>query len=183
MTIAPPASHQLCPCIATDLTTSILSHLTLGQEYLGATGLHLAIAYNNDELAQCIIENGVNIHIRARGTFFLPADQQHDTPLKVTDYSGLAYLGKISVSQSCMCRNDELSSTMSLVGCLLKDSELFILFSENSQILLKISVIPILLTFIYLVALLSLLVNNQLNSSSNSNAAHNCHTGNTELKV
>ena len=85
----------------TYLSTSILSHLTLGQEYLGATGLHLAIAYNNDELAQCIIENGVNIHIRARGTFFLPADQQHDTPLKVTDYSGLAYLGKISVSQLC----------------------------------------------------------------------------------
>jgi hypothetical protein len=56
----------------------------------------LAIAYNNDELAQCIIENGVNIHIRARGTFFLPADQQHDTPLKITDYAGLAYLGKIS---------------------------------------------------------------------------------------
>ena len=53
---------------------------------------------------------------------------------------------------------------MSWVGYLLKDSELFILFSENSHILLKISVIPILLTFIYLVALY-LLVNNQLNSS------------------
>ena len=37
-----------------------------------------------------------------------------------------------------MCRNDELSLTMSWVGCLLKDSELFILFAENSQILLKI---------------------------------------------
>ena len=52
-----------------------------------------------------------------------------------------------------MCRYDELSC------CLLKDSELFILFAENSQILLKISVIPIFLTFIYLIA------NNQLNSS------------------
>ena len=52
-----------------------------------------------------------------------------------------------------MCRNDELSSTMSWVGGLLKDSELFILFAENSQILLKISFIPILLTFIYLVTL------------------------------
>ena len=61
-----------------------------------------------------------------------------------------------------MSRNDELSSTMSWVGCLLKDSELFILFTENRQILLKIFVIYIL--FIYLVAL-SLLVNNQLNSS------------------
>ena len=63
-----------------------------------------------------------------------------------------------------MCRNDELRSMMSRVGFLLKDSELFILFAENSQILLKISVIPILLTFIYHVAL-NLLVNNQLNSS------------------
>ena len=34
-----------------------------------------------------------------------------------------------------MCRNDEFSWTMSWVGCLLKDSELFILFAENSQIL------------------------------------------------
>ena len=40
----------------------------------------------------------------------------------------------------------------------------FILFTENNQILLKISVIPILFTFIYLVAL-NFLVNNQLNSS------------------
>ena len=32
---------------------------------------------------------------------------------------------------------------MSWVCCLLTDSELFILFAENSQILLKISVIPI----------------------------------------
>ena len=58
---------------------------------------------------------------------------------------------------------------MSWGGYLLKDSELFILFAEDSQILLKISVILILLTFIYLVALY-LLVNNQLNSSSNSNS-------------
>ena len=52
-----------------------------------------------------------------------------------------------------MCRNDELSSTMSWIGCILKDSEVFILFAENSQILLKILVIPILLTFMYLVRL------------------------------
>ena len=38
-----------------------------------------------------------------------------------------------------MCRNDELSSTMSWVGYLIKYSELFILFAENSQILPKIS--------------------------------------------
>ena len=66
--------------------------------------------------------------------------------------------------QLCLIRAAMMSWTMSWVGCLLKDSELFTLFAENSQILLKISVIPILLTFIYLVAL-NLLGNNQLNSS------------------
>ena len=38
-----------------------------GMEYLGATGLHLSIAYGNDEVAQAILENGVNIHQRAMG--------------------------------------------------------------------------------------------------------------------
>ena len=56
---------------------------------------------------------------------------------------------------------------MSWVGCLLKDSEFFILFVENSQFLLKISVIPILLTFMYLVAL-NLLVTTQLIVQLNS---------------
>ena len=48
---------------------------------------------------------------------------------------------------------------MSWFGCLLKDSELFILFAENSQILLKIYIIPIFSTFTYLVALNLLVVN------------------------
>ena len=63
-----------------------------------------------------------------------------------------------------MYHNDELSSMMTSVGCLLTYSDIFIVFAENSQILLKISVIPSLLTFMYLVAP-NLLVNNQLNSS------------------
>ena len=54
---------------------------------------------------------------------------------------------------------------MSWIGCLLTDSEVFILFAENGQILLKISVILVLLTFMYLVTL-NLLVNNQFNPSS-----------------
>ena len=60
---------------------------------------------------------------------------------------------------------------MSWVGGLLTDAELFILFAENSQIVLKISVIPILLTFICLVVL-NLLVNNQLNLLSNLSFWH-----------
>ena len=83
----------------------------------------------------------------------------------------------VANSVSNLCCNDEVcliyAAMMSLVGCLLTDSELFISFAENSQILLKISVIPIPLTFIYLVAL-NLLVNKQLNSSSNS--THHCGT-------
>ena len=71
------------------------------------------------------------------------------------------------INESIICHNDELSSTMSWVDLLLKDSELFILFAENSQILLKISGIPILFTFMHLVAH-NRLINNQLNSSSNS---------------
>ena len=42
---------------------------------------------------------------------------------------------------------------MSWVGSLLKDSEFIILFAENNQILFKFSVIPFLLTFMYMVAL------------------------------
>ena len=41
------------------------------------------------------------------------------------------------VFMTIMCSNDELSSTLSWVCCLLKNSELFILFAINSQILLK----------------------------------------------
>ena len=65
-----------------------------------------------------------------------------------------------------MCLNDELSWLFT------KRFRAFILFAENSQILLKISVIPILLTFIYLVAL------NLLNSKQSTQliiAEHNCH--------
>ena len=68
-----------------------------------------------------------------------------------------------------ICHGDELSSSLCLswLGCLLTDSELFILFAENSQSLLKISVIPILLTFTkYLVAL----------NQQTINSTHHCGT-------
>ena len=74
--------------------------------------------------------------------------------------------------------DDELSWLFTI-----KDSALFVLFAENSEILLKISVIPILLTFMYLSAL-NLLVDNQLNWLSNYSRtqlvimAHNCHNSN-----
>ena len=76
---------------------------------------------------------------------------------------------KISQNFLCvtiMCHNHELSSMMCWVG-----SELLILFAEIDQILLKIFVIPILLTFIYMVAL-NLLVKNQLIVQLNSSLRH-----------
>ena len=49
-------------------------------------------------------------------------------------------LCQINIFESIICRNEELSSTMPWVGCLLKESEFF-LFVVNSQILHKNSVI------------------------------------------
>ena len=49
------------------------------------------------------------------------------------------------------------ATMMSWVGRLLPDSELFLLLAENSQILLKISVIRIVLTFMYLVVIKSVI--------------------------
>ncbi len=80
-----------------------------GEEYLGATGLHLAIAYGNDELAQVIIECGVDIHTRAIGTFFLPRDQLlRPRPKKETNYEGLAYLGEYHLAWAACTDNETI---------------------------------------------------------------------------
>ena len=52
-----------------------------------------------------------------------------------------------------ICHYDELNLSLTFLDCLQIDSEDFILFAENNQILVKIYFIPILLTFMYLVAL------------------------------
>ena len=110
------------------------------------------------------LQNVMTSGERRRETPKHKPDKQPRINKKVEKIDTLFYPKLVESYVTIMCRNDELNSTLSWVGCLLKDSELLILFAENSQILLKISVIPILLTFIYLVAL-NLLVNNQLNSS------------------
>ena len=53
----------------------------------GATGLHLAIAYNNDEVAEMLIACGASPIERARGVFFMPTDQQSDRPVRNTTYA------------------------------------------------------------------------------------------------
>ena len=72
--------------------------------------------------------------------------------------------------------DDELRLTMSWVGCWLPDSGLY-LISENSQILLKISVNSILLGFMAS----SEFVSKQ--PTQLINAVHNCHTNDFEVKA
>ena len=45
----------------------------------------------------------------------------------------------LTLIMTIMCQNDELSLTISLVGYLLKDSKLFILFAENTVFLRIVS--------------------------------------------
>lgn len=40
-----------------------------GEEYLGASALHLAIAYSNNELVQDLVEAGANVNQRAIGSY------------------------------------------------------------------------------------------------------------------
>lgn len=79
-----------------------------GEEYLGASALHLAIAYNNNELVQDLVEAGTNVNQRATGSFFLPRDQQRDKPAKHTEYEGLAYLGEYPLAWAACCANESV---------------------------------------------------------------------------
>ncbi|EFN84766.1 uncharacterized protein LOC105182976 [Harpegnathos saltator] len=79
-----------------------------GEEYLGASALHLAIAYNNNELVQDLVEAGAIISQRAIGSFFLPRDQQRMNPVRNTDYEGLAYLGEYPLAWAACCANESV---------------------------------------------------------------------------
>ncbi|KAH1012632.1 hypothetical protein HUJ05_011759 [Dendroctonus ponderosae] len=79
-----------------------------GEEYLGASALHLAIAYSNNELVQDLVEAGANVNQRAIGSFFLPRDQQKQRPAKHTDYEGLAYLGEYPLAWAACCANESV---------------------------------------------------------------------------
>uniref|UniRef100_T1GKP7 Ion transport domain-containing protein n=1 Tax=Megaselia scalaris TaxID=36166 RepID=T1GKP7_MEGSC len=61
-----------------------------GEEYLGASALHLAIAYSNNEL------------------FLPPYDQQREKPAKNTEYEGLAYMGEYPLSWAACCANESV---------------------------------------------------------------------------
>ncbi|XP_018406237.1 PREDICTED: transient receptor potential cation channel subfamily V member 4 [Cyphomyrmex costatus] len=79
-----------------------------GEEYLGASALHLAIAYSNNELVQDLVEAGAIISQRATGSFFLPRDQQRMHPARNTDYEGLAYLGEYPLAWAACCTNESV---------------------------------------------------------------------------
>ncbi|KAF5276287.1 hypothetical protein FQA39_LY06636 [Lamprigera yunnana] len=110
--------HVLIMCdskIHTKLARTLLKcfpHLSIdvveGEEYLGASALHLAIAYSNNELVQDLVEAGANVNQRATGSFFLPRDQQRARPAKHTDYEGLAYLGEYPLAWAACCANESV---------------------------------------------------------------------------
>ncbi|XP_037301542.1 uncharacterized protein LOC115448425, partial [Manduca sexta] len=77
-----------------------------GEEYLGASSLHLAIAYSNNELVQDLVEAGADVSQRAIGSFFLPRDQQRVPPARQTNYEGLAYLGEYPLAWAACCANE-----------------------------------------------------------------------------
>ncbi|XP_045505634.1 uncharacterized protein LOC123702027 [Colias croceus] len=77
-----------------------------GEEYLGASSLHLAIAYSNNELVQDLVEAGADVNQRAIGSFFLPRDQQRVPPTRQTNYEGLAYLGEYPLAWAACCANE-----------------------------------------------------------------------------
>ncbi|XP_075985609.1 transient receptor potential cation channel subfamily V iav [Anticarsia gemmatalis] len=77
-----------------------------GEEYLGASSLHLAIAYSNNELVQDLVEAGADVMQRAIGSFFLPRDQQRVPPARQTNYEGLAYLGEYPLAWAACCANE-----------------------------------------------------------------------------
>lgn len=87
-----------------------------GEEYLGASALHLAIAYNNNELVQDLVDAGAIISQRAIGSFFLPRDQQRMNPARNTDYEGLAYLGEYPLAWAACCANESVYNLLLDVG-------------------------------------------------------------------
>ncbi|XP_060880261.1 transient receptor potential cation channel subfamily V member 5 [Metopolophium dirhodum] len=108
--------HVLIICdtvIHTRLSRLLLKHYPMlsqdvveGEEYLGASALHLSIAYNNNDLIQDLVDAGANICQRAIGSFFLPRDQQNkEINNKHTDYEGLAYLGELPLAWAACCGN------------------------------------------------------------------------------
>nr|XP_053627698.1 uncharacterized protein LOC128685222 [Cherax quadricarinatus] len=79
-----------------------------GEEYLGASALHLAIAYSNNDLVTMLVACGADFTQRAVGSFFLPKDQQVTCPPgpENTDYEGLAYLGEYPLAWAACLGNE-----------------------------------------------------------------------------
>lgn len=87
-----------------------------GEEYLGASALHLAIAYSNNELVSDLIDAGADVNQRAIGRFFLPRDQQSNIPAVNTDYEGLAYFGEYPLAWAACVNNESVYNLLLEVG-------------------------------------------------------------------
>jgi transient receptor potential cation channel subfamily V member 6 len=87
-----------------------------GEEYLGASALHLAIAYSNNELVNDLMDAGADVNQRAIGRFFLPRDQQSNNPANNTDYDGLAYLGEYPLAWAACVNNESVYNLLLELG-------------------------------------------------------------------
>ncbi|XP_076311803.1 uncharacterized protein LOC143225747 isoform X2 [Tachypleus tridentatus] len=77
-----------------------------GEEYFGASALHLSIAYNMWELVLLSVESGANISQRATGRFFMPYDQQRPSPKRQTNFEGLCYMGEYPLAWAACCEDE-----------------------------------------------------------------------------
>ncbi|CAB0045322.1 unnamed protein product [Trichogramma brassicae] len=100
--------HVLIICDTRAHTRIARTLLKCFPEYLGASALHLAIAYANNELVQDLVDAGAIVSQRAIGSFFLPRDQQRSRPAKTTEYEGLAYLGEYPLAWAACCANESV---------------------------------------------------------------------------
>ncbi|XP_067126001.1 transient receptor potential cation channel subfamily V member 5-like [Centruroides vittatus] len=87
-----------------------------GDEYFGASALHLSIAYQNLKLSKMLIENGADIFQRATGRFFKPTDQQSAVPKKQTNFHGLFYLGEYPLAWAACCEDETVYNLLIKYG-------------------------------------------------------------------
>ncbi|UYV74220.1 Iav [Cordylochernes scorpioides] len=89
---------RLYPALALDVIE--------GPEYYGASGLHLSIAYHNEDLILMLVECRADVNQRAMGRFFLPTDQQGPAVAKYTNYDGLFYMGEYPLAWAAGCEDE-----------------------------------------------------------------------------
>ena len=92
-----------------------MNDIYLGREYFGESCIHFALVNKDMGFLKFLIEHGSWINHRARGTFFLPVDQQElhkqdQMCSHETDYCGDKYYGEYPLSFAASLGNKEMYS-------------------------------------------------------------------------